>query len=224
MNRIEVAVPDGARGAWRVESFEVTEEEAALHDARALFRGCGFASIAPGKYKRLMRGNTVVMSNTPMEIRTHRHFIHRASGHVLINGLGLGMVVSALVAKPDVASITVVERERDVIDLTAPHIDDPRVSVHHADAFEFTPEPARIYDAVWHDIWDCICADNLPEMHRLHRRYARRSKWQGSWGRGECERLRDEWKRSPYNQRNWGSSLAQLFRTSAKENARIRVP
>lgn len=197
MKRIECSVPDGARGAWRVESFEVSCDDAERYNV-GLHRW-GVARIAPGHYKRLLHGQTVVMSNTPLEIRTHQCFIGRASGDVLINGLGLGMVVTALLENPNVTSITVVEIEGDVIDLVAPSFTDARVHVHHADAFEFTPERGRRFDAVWHDIWPSISADNLQDMHRLHRRYARRCQWQDSWARAECELLHEEWMRSPYN-------------------------
>ncbi len=44
----------------------------------------------PGKYRRLSNNGEVVMSNTPMEINTCMEFIERATGRVLINGLGLG--------------------------------------------------------------------------------------------------------------------------------------
>lgn len=43
---------------------------------------------------------------------------------------------------------------------------------------------------VWHDVWDYIDANNLTQMHALHRKYGRRADWQGSWCRDQCERQR----------------------------------
>jgi hypothetical protein len=34
---------------------------------------------------------------------------------------------------------------------------------------------------VWHDIWLDLCTDNLEGMGKLHRKYGRRTDWQGSW-------------------------------------------
>jgi hypothetical protein len=93
VEHIHVTVPDGICGDWRVESFTVSEEDAQRTAFRAAHKGSD-EYVPPGTYKRLMRGDTVVMSNTPMEVRTNREFIRRAKGNVLINGLGLGMVLT----------------------------------------------------------------------------------------------------------------------------------
>lgn len=148
---------------------------------------------------RLMRGSTVVMSNTPMEIRTNRTFVRYAKGNVLINGLGLGMVLTAILRKPEVESVTVIEAAAEVIELVAPTFrDDPRVEIVHANAFDYQPPKGMRFDAVWHDIWDFISAENLPEMHRLHRKYGQRTPWQASWCRIECELQRSRiFRRDP---------------------------
>ena len=62
---------------------------------------------------------------------------------------------------------------------------------HQADALEYKPPRGEQYDVVWHDIWPNICTDNLPEMHKLHRKYGRRCNWQGSWCRAEHEYYRE---------------------------------
>lgn len=198
IEHIHVAVPDGVRGDWRVESFTVSDEEARRTLLRAAVKGCG-EYVPPGNYKRLMRGGIVVMSNTPMEARTHRAFFRRAKGSVLINGLGLGMVLTAILRKPEVDSVTVIEASAEVIDLVAPTFrGDPRVRIVHASAFDYQPAKGERFDAVWHDIWDYICADNLPEMHRLHRRYARHTDWQASWCRDQCEMQRGRYDTGDY--------------------------
>lgn len=187
--KIEIDVPDGVSGDWRVESFTVSEEEAVLSRMRACFRR--EVPVPAGNYKRLMRGNTVVMSNTPMEINTHRGFIHRAKGHVLINGLGLGMALKAILLKPEVISVVIVEKSADVIKLVAPtFINDQRVTILYADAYQHKPPKEAKYDVIWHDIWDDICSDNLPEMTKLHRKYARKTIWQDSWAKQECKNQR----------------------------------
>jgi len=186
--KIDVNVPDGVSGVWRVESFEVTEDAARFENIRAMF-GSG-RHIQPGKYKRLMRGRTVVMSNTPAEISDHLSFIFRAKevDNVLINGLGLGVALTEILKSNTVKRVDVVEQSEDVIKLSGPtYTADPRVHIHHANALEFKPEKGVVYGAVWHDIWDGVCSDNLPDMKLLHRRYGKKAQWQGSWCRSMCE-------------------------------------
>ena len=75
MKSIPISVPDGQSGDWRVETFTITPEKAAFSNMRASF-GRPLERVDAGTYKRLVRGGTVVMSNTPMEIATNRP-IHR---------------------------------------------------------------------------------------------------------------------------------------------------
>lgn len=185
-------MPNGESGDWKVFDYTVTEEQAKFENMRAAFSFSG-RFIKPGIYKVLKRNGTTIMSNTPAEIADHREFIWKASqgGHILINGLGLGVALSKILKSEKVLSVTVIEKSADVIALCADtYTSDPRVTIHHADAFTWKPPKNMRYSAVWHDIWDYICADNLTEMHKLHRRYGRKSDWQGSWCRYQCERLK----------------------------------
>lgn len=185
-----VCVPEGAAGAWRVERFTISEDQADVSNIEMMFRPGG-RRIRSGSYTRLMRGSQLVMSDTPDEKRDHAWFVREARGDVLINGLGLGMVLGAVLRKLEVSSVTVVERSADVIKLVGPsYLADRRVTIVQGDAFAWKPPTGVRYGAVWHDIWDDICSDNLPQMHRLHRRYGRRADWQGSWARELCERYR----------------------------------
>ena len=189
MDTIEVDVPDGVSGPWCVETFKVTKQDAELAAIRAAFSSMrGRGVILPGKYKRLLYKGYVVMSNTPDEIRDQRHFVNRACGDVLINGLGLGITLKLILAKPELKNVTVIEKSQDVINLVAPtYLEDPRVVILNADAFEYKPIKGVHYDCCWHDIWNDIVPSNLPEMRRLHRKYGRRCDWQGSWCRERCE-------------------------------------
>jgi hypothetical protein len=164
--KYKVDVPEGASGEWRVERFVVGDEDARWSALRAAVTGRG-REVYPGTYTRLMRGSVLVMSDTPAEVSDHREAIRRAHGRVLIHGLGLGMVLKAMLAREQVERVDVVEVSEDVIRLVAPtYTADPRVHIHHGDAITFRFPAGQAFDVVWHDIWDYICADNLPEMRR----------------------------------------------------------
>lgn len=185
--KIEINVPDGVSGNWSVETFTVQEKE--LSQVISMFKtGRG---VPAGTYKRLMRNGTCIMSNTPDEIRDFMSFVYRSKGSVLINGLGLGVLLKALLNKPEITDVTVIEKSEDVINLVAPtYLTDKRIIVINADAFTYKPPKGKRYNAVWHDIWDYISGDNLPEMAKLHRKYGSKTDYQDSWCREICKRYK----------------------------------
>ena len=190
---IEITVPDGEAGPWKVETFTVSD--GAGRPLNPFSFSSGGRYVPDGTYKKLTCNNCVIMSNTPSEIRDHLDFIFEAKKceRVLINGLGLGVALKAILESDTVKWVDVVEISEDVIKLVGPtYLEDPRVTILHADAFEYKPPKGVRYGAVWHDIWPSICEENLPEMHKLHRKYGRRADWQGSWCRWQCERSRRE--------------------------------
>ena len=90
-----------------------------------------------------------------MELRTNREFIWKAKGHVHINGLGLGVVLLAVLMKPEVESVTVVEKSKDVINLVAPSFAHfKNLTIIHDDALTYKPPAKKKFGAVWHDIWN----------------------------------------------------------------------
>jgi hypothetical protein len=196
MNRWEIdlkecIVPDGTKGDWTVASFTISEEESMMSIMQHRERRC-----LPGEYKLLRRGDVVVMSNTTAEINDMRHVLNRATGHVLINGLGLGLLPNALLKIDEVERITIIEISQDLIDLVGSCFDDPRLEIINYDAYEYKPPKGVRYGYVWHDIWDTLCSDNLKLMEKLHRKYGRRCDQQDSWGRTFLKR---EQRRERYN-------------------------
>lgn len=174
-------VPEGTCGDWEVRRVTVTREDTirfAIQDA-----GMG-RHYRPGTYTQLLYRGRIVMSDTPAEMHDHAEVWRRARGSVLLNGLGLGMILLAVLAKASVTDVTVIEIAPEVIQLVAPtYAGDPRLQIIQADAFTWQPPKGKRYQVVWHDIWRNIAPENLAEMQRLHRKYGRRCDWQGSWSR-----------------------------------------
>lgn len=189
-SELKVDVPEGNSGDWEVRKIIVTEEQSKLDMLRGLFNYHGRYTPA-GAYTQLLRGKTIVMSDTPNEIDDHWGIIHHAKGEVLINGLGLGVVLKGILSKPEVTKVTVIELSEDVIKLVGAYYKSQygeKLEIINANALTWKPPKGKRYGAVWHDIWDTICSDNLPDMHKLHRKYARIAGWQGSWCRYQCEK------------------------------------
>jgi spermidine synthase len=148
-----------------------------------------FIAGAEGVYTRLTYRGQVIMTDTPGEMQDHEEVLLRARGSVLITGLGLGMLLGSILEKPEVTTVTVIEKAQEVIDLVGSHYIDPRLRIIRDDAFLYKPD--RIHDVVWHDIWSDIFIANLLDMERLRKQYRPFARWQGFWAQKECEQYAD---------------------------------
>lgn len=178
-DKYKVDVPEGKSGDWEVAKFTVTED-----DHLYLHYASQGRPVPAGTYTGLMKKGEFdpIMSDTPAEIEDHLDFIYRATGQVLLNGLGLGIVLKAILSKPEVIHVDVVELEQDVINLVWPtYQDSNRATIHHADAFTIQWPKDKHWDCAWHDIWPSICTDNLPEIAKLKHKYAHKVKYQKAW-------------------------------------------
>ena len=202
-NEFKVSVPEGKKGDWEVKRMVLTEKDVAIENIRSAWKP-GSRTIDPGSYTMLNRNGQVIMSDTPSEIADHLGFIYNAEGNVLIAGLGIGVVLQACLRNKKVKAVTVVEKSQDVYDLVAPHylaMEPVMLQIYVADIFEWNPPKGVHYDHGWFDIWDNICADNLEEMTKLKRKFARKVTHKGCWTEDLCRRYAQEEKRN-----NWWRS------------------
>lgn len=176
----KVNVPEGKSGKWEVSKFTVPK-----NDIRAISYALHGRPVPAGTYTRLTVEGALdgpIMSDTPAEVRDHLYFIHKATGRCLLNGLGLGVVLKAILAKPEITHVDVVELEKDVINLVWPtYQDGDRVTLHHADAYTIEWPKGTRWDCAWHDIWPSLCTDNLPEIAQLKRKYGHKVSYQAAW-------------------------------------------
>ncbi|MEU5425225.1 hypothetical protein AB0H73_06405 [Streptomyces olivoreticuli] len=193
VDRMAVNVPEGECGGMRVEKFTMGEFD--LNNLREAMRNS--RGTRPGTYTRLVADNDFWMSDVDAEKLDHWPAVEKISSlkarRVLINGLGLGMVVQAALSFDHVEHIDVVEQDERVIKLVSPTYTDPRVTIHHADAYDQMKAWPRgtKWDVGWSDIWPEIIPDNLADMERFNRSYAQRCQWHECWGQHIARRLRD---------------------------------
>ena len=152
-------------GDWKLKKFIIDQ-----NNWQARLEG-----ILPGTYIQLIHNGECVMSDTSMEKRTNFDFVHHAYGDVLIGGLGIGMIVLAIQDKPEVKSITIIEKNKEVINLVASQLDfNEKVKIICADVFEWKPKMGTKYDVSYMDIWNWVNRDVYEkEMKPLKRKYAR---------------------------------------------------
>lgn len=186
----EVLSP-GKSGNVSLDHFEITKDT---------FQGFREEKTRPGRYARLKVGGEVMMSDTDMELRTNVGAVADAKGDVLIGGLGIGAIVLPIARKPNVRSVTVVEKNQDVIALVEDQLRRQMTGnqsagflVWHGDIHTWRPLPQNVckFDYAYFDIWQDLCVDNVEEMQCLHkafRKYLRKGGKVSSW---EYEHLRD---------------------------------
>lgn len=134
---------------------ELTEYEITENDYRAIIRD----KIPIGKYIRLRVNNTLMMSNTPMEMATNLEFLLKAHGKVLIGGLGIGLIILPLLDNENIGHITVIEKSQDVIDLVNRQLNLPpeKVTIVCGDVFK-NPQTEK-FNTIYMDIWSAINRD-----------------------------------------------------------------
>lgn len=156
---------DGQVGDFTLSRFTVGDNDFYAHIR------CG---ISNGTYMQLKHKGEIVMSDTDMEKRTNKEFLRNAHGDVLIGGLGIGMIVLAVQDEPEVNSITILEKNQEVIDLVGSQLPlNDKVKIIHSDVFEWKPEKGKKYNCIYMDIWNYINRDVYKrEMLPLTRKYA----------------------------------------------------
>ncbi len=103
----------------------------------------------------------VWMSDTPFEFETTKNAINNSKGDVLECGIGIGMFVLYASKRDQVKSITIIEQEKDVIDLVYPVVKNKKTSVIKEDAIEFIKTTNRKFDFIHIDIWASVTTPYL---------------------------------------------------------------
>jgi spermidine synthase len=171
-------VPPGEKGVAAISHYEVSR----LDSLRDLMSGI---RTDPGRICILRVNKETMMSDTHAEHWSNYQILREARGNVLIAGLGIGMVLQGIVKKPEVQSVTVVEKYQDVIDLVGPTVPKNKVTIIHGDIFTWRPAVGTKFDTIYFDIWaDATDGKATPDKRKLaaaFRRYKAPGGWMKSW-------------------------------------------
>lgn len=165
-----IKIPHASFGRWELTYQEYAPYEAFIYQDIKLYPDSREVPILgyftePFRYPSVMEDGHEWMSIKPSELETLADPIKKAHGRVITFGLGLGYYTYMVSLKPEVDSVTVVERSDEVINLfntyILPQFPNPeKVRIIHSDAYEYmdTLMMPGMYDYVladlWHDVSD----------------------------------------------------------------------
>ena len=115
-----------------------------------------FSSDFP--YLALTEGNNVWMSLNPNEIETMKPYIAKAKGDVLVLGLGMGYVSYMISLKEEVKSITIIEKDKEIIELFKKALlplfpNKNKIKIIEDDAIRYLNKKEATYDYIFADLW-----------------------------------------------------------------------
>ena len=195
------------KGVARITKFEFDAKKDVFYNLRASRDMDGIFYMFTGNYVRLHVNNQLMMSDTAMERKTNRYFVQNATGRVLIAGLGVGLIIQAIIDKESVTEVVVIEKYQDVIDLVEPIYKHPKLKVICADIFEYDIPKEEKFDTIYFDIWADISIDNLEQMKVLHAKYRKNKRsndtWVDSWMKDRLKKQREKERREERMYNRW---------------------
>jgi len=144
-----IKVPETKSSSWyfkydtleAYEGFMYQDLEVVPQENYAEHSKLGFFT-KPFKYLSVTQGDEIWMCITPHEIETMEKSIEEARGNVLVFGLGLGYFPYMISSKTNVRSITIIEKDKNAIELFTKHIlpqfrFKDKIKIVESDAFEY---------------------------------------------------------------------------------------
>ena len=109
-------------------------------------------------YLALLKNNEIWMSLNPNEIKTMEPYIAKARGHVLVLGLGVGYVAYMMANKKEVKSVTVIEKDSNVINIFSNLLwpsfsSKEKIKIINDDALSYLKRKQRDFNYIFADIW-----------------------------------------------------------------------
>jgi len=169
---------EGQTKNFELKKQKITKDDVKLAEMRAIFN----PRDIPPKIGTLMvlsrkssSYNDCVMSDAEFEKMTNTQIVNVARGNVLIAGLGIGMILIPLLKDKGVKKITVIEKEKDLINLIfskiKKHDKSNKLEIIHSNIFELELSKEQKFDVIYFDIWDNVCGDNYQQMKDLKKKF-----------------------------------------------------
>ena len=126
------------------------------------------------QFLTLSKNNNIWMCITPNEINTMEPHLKQAKGNIVTFGLGLGYYAFMAANKKEVKSITIIERDENIINLFTQHLlslfpNKDKIHIINKDAIQYIKEThLSSYDYAFFDLWH-NAEDGLPLYLEINR-------------------------------------------------------
>lgn len=175
-----IRFPEAEKGAWRFTRLAFAPYQMIpcgpvqwMADGREI-PAVGYFE-ASFSYPAVLEEGREWMTVTPNEEATMAQPLATARGKIVVFGLGLGYFALLASQKPEVSSVTVIERDGAVISLFRDHLlpqfpHKEKLRIVEADAFDYAAGPMKKekYDFAFVDLWH-DAGDGLPLYLRMRR-------------------------------------------------------
>ena len=173
-----VKIKNVTDGSWELKWESYAPYRAVI--AGDMMLSDDFTEVAPlgffaerFEFPAVLEGGNEWMTLTPVDLDTCDEAIELAHGRVVTFGLGLGYYAYMVSEKPEVESVTVIEKSPDVIRLFEKYIfpyfsHKEKVRIICADAFEYAERemPKENYDLAFVDTWR-DASDGAPMYEKM---------------------------------------------------------
>ena len=161
--------PDGKVGKARLKTANYTRGQYQCYGIKGFDF---FQAVRPLPIKSLQVGRKTWMVDDPPHwwaMEEHATFYR---GHVVVAGLGLGLIVHTLAACPSVDRVTVVEVEPDVITLVQPHLPpSAKIEIVAGDFWDWEGQPDGVFFDLFVGDGSTLAAEALRTMMELRERF-----------------------------------------------------
>lgn len=125
----------------------------------------------------LFKNDELIMTSTEFELLTNKPFLDVSFGDILIFGLGLGMIIYPLLEDSSIHSITVIEKEQELINYIGDKIKEKdnnnKVSFVLGDVYDYHEVMSndKKYDVIFFDYWHNLTMNNIDELENIKNNY-----------------------------------------------------
>ncbi len=183
-------IPKASSGLWSIEHYQIVTGRKGRPEA------CGMEKAPPGMYTALVhKHDGVNMIDSPVLIQDQQEVVKDAFGHIVVGGLGLGLVVGMLIDIDDVKKVTVIENNQDVINLVwHAYSMNTKCSMRFANAKTIPEKQMKLLgqvDRVWLDLWPTDDSSSVSERWSAYKKWSKICPWVGI---SAYKRKANEWE------------------------------
>ena len=198
-------LPEIKNDTFAIEHFKFSSRDIAKEQLYQLLGHNNYAFHLKENYTytKLTENGMIWMSDTPLETITNQKFLNNATGNVLIFGLGMGMCIAPLLHDPEIESITIVEKNQDLINFIRKYYKSDKLKIIHGNAFEIDLGNLK-FETIYFDIWPSICITNLTDMKILHKKFRKNynikapKRYINSWMKSTLQKMKKEKEKFGY--------------------------